>query len=419
MLHTRAMRMTGLLCCLCVAAVSWGGETAYSSRLIEPDALRVKEEINVMAISPDGKIVATGCPSGEPNITLWELETGRKKHRLRASHHVNGIGFSPDGKLIYAMAMGGMEHLEIWEVASGKKTHHLRLFGRGAYVDTFRHDFSPCGKYFLTLEKDSEVTMFQFGKGAKEGPANEPVLGIWDLAASKPLHKFNGFPGQVGRFLPDGKKFIVGMPDGKLQIAAVDSGEIAQTLTNGDTAICDIRFSPAGDVFVVADEKGGVNVWRLGDKIEKTNSFLIPGVTSELKAGFPIEISADCTRVAAHTGNAYSCFGIKSGKKIAEFGKDTHTPMALSANGKMLAHMMPEGVAVWNVDSKTIMIQFVPSEESKLPENSKFQGIMNKMNGAVAQTPAPAVHAILPCLDDQSFIMTREDGKTLLFSPKP
>jgi WD40 repeat protein len=326
-----------------------GKGIVYSTRKIKPNGFRLKEKVNVLALSPDGKVLATGCPSGKPNIILWDIETGKKKYFLPASHHVNGVGFSADGKRVYAMSMGGTEHLEIWNVESGKKEKNLRLFGRGAYKDTFRHDFSHCGKKFLTLEKDSNQTRFRFLNG-RAVQINEPVLGIWDLEQGKRLKKFNGFPGRVGRFFPDGKKFIVGTLEGKLLIADSDSGKITKTLKNSDAVICDIRFSPDKKFFVVADADGGVTVWKLDKRIKKKKSFQIPKMPRFGKAVFPIEISADCSRVAANTGKSFVIYDIKSGKKKSEFGKGGKTPLTISSDGKFFAHMSPEGAAVWKVD---------------------------------------------------------------------
>jgi len=327
-----------------------GQRIAFGTSKIKPDGFRTKEDVFVLALSPDGKILATGCPSVKPNITLWDIETGKKKYFLPASHHVNGVGFSADGQKVYAMSMGGTEHLEIWNVETGKKENNLRLFGRGAYKDTFRHDFSRCGENFLTLEKDSEWTKFHVVKG-RVVQINKPVLGIWDLKNGKRLKKFNGFPGRVGRFFPDGKKFIVGTLEGKLLIADSDSGKITKTLKNSNAIIADIRFSPDKKFLVVADADGKVTVWNLKRKIRKKNSFQISEMPKYEKGVFPIEISADCSRVAANTGKKLVIYDIKRGRKKYEFGTGVKTrPIAISPDGKLFAHMTKEGVTVWKVD---------------------------------------------------------------------
>jgi len=101
------------ICCVGALALAFPAAAEVRVREIAPDALAAREPLSVIALSPDGRTVAAGGPSGHPFVALWEVETGRLLHRWSASHHVNGLGFSADGRRVYAMSMGGQEHLEI------------------------------------------------------------------------------------------------------------------------------------------------------------------------------------------------------------------------------------------------------------------------------------------------------------------
>jgi WD40 repeat protein len=55
--------------------------------------------ISALAMSHDGRLLATGGFEGRPTVRLWDLRTGRLAHILQhpAGHVVNSLAFSPDG----------------------------------------------------------------------------------------------------------------------------------------------------------------------------------------------------------------------------------------------------------------------------------------------------------------------------------
>src|SRR5262249_7606612 len=73
--------------------------------------------VNAVAISPDGKLLATG--SADKTIRLWEVASGQRKERIP---HVTGIlclAFAPDGKILVAGDNEGK--VTFWDVATGEK----------------------------------------------------------------------------------------------------------------------------------------------------------------------------------------------------------------------------------------------------------------------------------------------------------
>lgn len=55
--------------------------------------------ISALAMSHDGRLLATGGHEDQPTVRLWDLRTGRLAHILQhpAGHYINGLAFSPDG----------------------------------------------------------------------------------------------------------------------------------------------------------------------------------------------------------------------------------------------------------------------------------------------------------------------------------
>ena len=70
------------------------------------------------AVSPDGKLVATG--SWDHSAKIWDAATGHAVRKLEGGHagYINSVEFSPDGKELLTASDDGTARL--WDVASGK-----------------------------------------------------------------------------------------------------------------------------------------------------------------------------------------------------------------------------------------------------------------------------------------------------------
>jgi RNA polymerase sigma factor (sigma-70 family) len=145
------------------------------------------ESVDSLAVSPDGKVLASGC-YGDGTLCLWDAATGKLRHRLLG----NGITcFSPDSKLLASGGPGGF--LYLWEAASGKEarrfpTEELRPDSGSPFVDA------------LALTADGERLVALLRDGGKGGSQ----INVWD-AASGQLLKSRAFDrGPFSSFTPDG-----------------------------------------------------------------------------------------------------------------------------------------------------------------------------------------------------------------------
>lgn len=139
--------------------------------------------LHACAISPDGKLVATGDKVG--HVVVWEIASGQSVATLEAPtlytwdptqrrHSIGGIrslAFSPDGKVLAAGGIGqigNIDHLEgpprveVFEWKEGKRTHEFAGEGSKGMVE--RLIFTPEGDRLITL-----------------GGANDGFVGLLDL----------------------------------------------------------------------------------------------------------------------------------------------------------------------------------------------------------------------------------------------
>src|SRR5262245_20856688 len=86
-------------------------------RLGKVERLRQAGAINALAISPDGKVLASGSARG--TVCLWALPSG-KELRVLTGHRgsVYAVAFSPDGKTLASSATDGS--IRFWETATGE-----------------------------------------------------------------------------------------------------------------------------------------------------------------------------------------------------------------------------------------------------------------------------------------------------------
>jgi WD40 repeat protein len=183
-----------------------------------------------LALSPDGKMLATGTSDGK--VYLMDGLTGKFVKSVPTDRHrdifadVLSLAFSPDGRTLALTDQVG--DLRCWDVSAGKWTRQVEL---GASI-VAPLAFSPDGK---TLACGSEQTLHLYDPAAgreltrREGheswirsvafspdgrllasAGQDKVVRIWDVPTLKPHHPFTPEPGGTcsASFRPDGSRLI-------------------------------------------------------------------------------------------------------------------------------------------------------------------------------------------------------------------
>ena len=126
----------------------WDVQTGTSIR----ELTNHTERVGSVAISPDGKTLASG--SVDDTVRLWDVQTGTSIRELTG--HTNNIGsvvFSPKGKVL---ASGSWDNtIRLWDVQTG--THLSTLPGHTDSVTSLM--FSPDGKTIASGSFDGTVSV--------------------------------------------------------------------------------------------------------------------------------------------------------------------------------------------------------------------------------------------------------------------
>jgi WD40 repeat protein len=188
-----------------------------------------------VAISPDGKILASG---GLDGIKLWDLLQERPLATLvRFDNIISAIAISPDGQILASGDHQGA--VKLWDLNSGKVIR--KFVAHNALISALA--FTPNGKILITGSRDRTVKIWQINT-PKQTPiltlfhshwvnavainadsrtlasAGRDGIKLWDLATGKLLNTLNEHSDWVSAiaFSPDGKILASGGYDKKIKL---------------------------------------------------------------------------------------------------------------------------------------------------------------------------------------------------------
>ena len=194
------------------------GSTDGKVRLVAASDGEVRRTLNVggevlgLAVSADGRRVATGVP-----IKLWDLESG-KLVPGPGGYGQGGVAFSPDGSLLASGEWTG--GARVWNAADSKSSVLLR-------IDVERQAVAPAGTAPFTV--------------------NMPVTSV--------------------EFSADGTRLATGATDRAVQLWEVKDGRVATTaqrvLEGHAMTVTSVSFAPDGKRLASGSLDRTVRVWPL------------------------------------------------------------------------------------------------------------------------------------------------------------
>lgn len=193
-----------------------------------------------VAVSPDGRRIATGARTGE--VRLWDATTHRQLHVLRAhGEFVSDLAFSPDGRYLASAAIE--RGLRIWDASTGRL---LRTLPAGFASFAWRGD----GRVLASLSIPDEGTS----------------VVQWNPADGRELDSFviGGTPAPSMSFSPDGRRIAIGRGDGGAGLWRMRDGRKLATLPRADGIRPGpgvVAFAPDGLLATSSSLDGQVHFW--------------------------------------------------------------------------------------------------------------------------------------------------------------
>jgi WD40 repeat protein len=333
-------------------------------------------EIVSIALSPDGKVVASGgglraqrtglhgsALTVDGHVRLWNTASGKQIRALKADGAIGCLTFSPDGLLL---AAGCGRDIVLWEVATGKVIHRYQ----GHKPRIISVAFSPDGRRLHSVA--ATVRPFTLPM-----PPDDTEVAWWDVASAKRVRLWraaaapaNGDEGVV--------EALALSPDGRLLLKVRvrrdprDLSKAPRTLLAYDMAAGTelyqqpllysqpptkgpLRLSPDGKHFAWA----AGDIW-IGDP--KTGKVLRKIATGQVDCK-GMAFTPDGKRVAAvYLNDKVSLWDVDSGERVTTLERGTFAPglpsygtvvsnhpLAFSADGRPLAAGDGMTARLWNL----------------------------------------------------------------------
>ncbi len=215
-------------------------------------------QVNALAFSPDGKILASGG-FNNPIIQLWELETGSKLTTFKlAERHdsVTALAFSDDGTTL--MSLDKFGDIIRWDIVTGSKLSDTKN------VDAYK-----------------AVALSQNGSILATGDQRGPQIHLWNTTTGRRRMTLNGHAGffeedqdetevdiRALAFTQDEKILVSGSEDKTVMLWNTQNGVERATLRGHEGWITAVAFSLDGKTVASGDTNGVIKVWDVNTEDE-------------------------------------------------------------------------------------------------------------------------------------------------------
>ena len=197
------------------------------------------DTVSAVAISPDGKLMAT--VSKNKYLRIWDFKTGKIIKSSKAHDDaIRFVVFSPDTLHIVTASVDGTA--KIWEKTLQKNPVILK----GHKGKVYSAVFSPDGKKIVTSSSDCSVR-------------------LWDAHTGKLLATGLGHGDRVceATFSPDGRNVVSASYDKTIRVWEIQSNKLDSLLTlrGHRRTVCSAKFSPDGKMIASVSWDNKVKLW--------------------------------------------------------------------------------------------------------------------------------------------------------------
>jgi WD40 repeat protein len=218
---------------------SWDGTARLWDALTLQEVRQIKQSALVLTagFSPDGKYILTTGNGDDPNVRLYETETGTLIYTFKGhTWTVFNQAFSPDGQ--YAVSTGFDGSARLWNLTTGEPGRVFHISDKNLTVAGVA--FTPDGEHLII--------------GSADPSSDAGLSQEWDIATGQSVRQFADSNivdhGLDIKFSPDGRYMLMAGENGVV-LWDYQSGQEIRALTT--TFALSVAFSPDGKLALISD----------------------------------------------------------------------------------------------------------------------------------------------------------------------
>ncbi len=229
-----------------------------------------------VAISSDGKFLASG--SADQTVKIWDLQTGELLKTLKGHDAgVFSVAFSPDNSLV---ASGSFDKtIKLWNIDQNKSELYPKYFKGYShnYAKGYTHrNYQSYSQGYLQqtlVGHTQEVQSVAFspdGQTLASGSTDGTVK-LWNVNTGKAFRTLSGHTDSVWSIAiaPDGKTLASGSWDRTVKLWDLETGALRRTLSGHSKQVYSVAFSPDGRTLASGDLNGTIKLWSTRSGCQK------------------------------------------------------------------------------------------------------------------------------------------------------